>query len=103
MKLSSALGLLKKVTKNRAVRFTVDGQGFVRERKSGVCPVCYLGRRFRNEYWGDTDYANAAKALGLDLNDASAIVNAADNRDDLNKKPLRPKLLKACGFKRTDR
>lgn len=69
--------------------------GFLREKRTGCCPVVAVARHLGKRVAGKVSYDLAATAIGLDTKFAERVVAAADSMDDT---PLRRKLLRACGL-----
>lgn len=83
--------------------FDLDGDGYIREKRTRCCPVVAVARRLKRGscpgWLGRVDHYSGADVLGMDYDTASAIADAADNDcSDVRRKWLRRRLLAACGL-----
>lgn len=61
--------------------FHCDCLGLIRQRRTGLCPVCVVGRMLTGKRYVNPDFRSAAKEIGLNAQFADRVVYAADDSD----------------------
>lgn len=82
--------------KKLSARFFVmgaDGEGWIRSRPGGYCPICAVVNELTGKEYRNADYDQAALAVGLSGRFADNVAAAADGALDAKTEPIRKKLV----------